>query len=253
MRSTLEGQAGADRSCIIKAIVLGVLHDPVVVYLIIIVCSSGVAWLMFRVLKSKASIKVKQWSAEGAIAAFIIVALGSWNALRPELQLQKSIEPLSVPGGFKKISNASAGLAFAIPNDWHLDPQKSVTMNASKATSVDDVAILNITTTPCTQLSFDIDKLRSGLSKMIGMFVFHGESRDEPINGRQSLVIDVTETLPKELLNAQGAKEIKKDVALNLLMRQIYDVENGRCINVVYPNDEIGRKIMSTINIQAPQ
>jgi hypothetical protein len=56
-------------------------------------------------------------------------------------------------------------------------------------------------------------------------------------------------TLPKEYFGGQVDKEVRIDV----LLRQIYDGQNDRCITVMYPDSEIDRKIISTPNIQAPQ
>lgn len=98
------------------------LHDPVVVYVIIFLLSLLAAIVLFKVLVSRATIKKKGWSAGGAIAGFLIISWGSWNALRPELGWRRSVEPLSVPGGFKKISDTSGGIALAVPEDWHIDP-----------------------------------------------------------------------------------------------------------------------------------
>jgi hypothetical protein len=85
---------------------------------------------------------------------------------------------------------------------------------------------------------------------VFGTLVFHGEPKDEPVNGRRSMVIGTTLSVPKELLNGT---QPARDVKLDLLTRQIYDAQNGRCISVMYPNNEIGRKIISTMNIQPPE
>lgn len=155
-----------------------------------------------------------------------------------------------MPGGFKKISETSLGLALAVPEDWQIEPPKPVTISAVKVTSADDIGLLTVYTSPCSQLNLDAEKVRNAVTKVFGTLVFHGEPKDEPVNGRRSMVIGTTLSVPKELVSGiQPAKDVK----LDLLIRQIYDAQNGRCISVMYPNNEIGRKIISTMNIQPPE
>jgi hypothetical protein len=37
-----------------------------------------------------------------------------------------------------------------------------------------------------------------------------------------------------------------------LMMKEIYDERNGRCVVIGYPDSEVGRRLSSTLNIANP-
>jgi hypothetical protein len=80
------------------------------------------AYVLFKVLDSRATIRRRGWSAGGAIAGFLIILFWSWDAIRPTLAPLARTMPVSVPVGFKPLDVSDMGIAIAVPDDWERKP-----------------------------------------------------------------------------------------------------------------------------------
>jgi hypothetical protein len=232
------------------------LHDPPVAFVMVFVLSLLAAIVLFKLLDSRATIKKKGWSAGGAIAGFLIILFGSWHELRPTLNSRRIVAPLSIPSGFRQISASDAGLALAIPGNWQRT-DTPVTLSLSprqRDPNVDHVNFMSVQTTPCEHLTLtendsDLPAVKEALKKMMGMVTFRGTPVSEPFLGRKATMTPMAMTIPGGILDPKR----KTDLVIDVVLREIYDEQNGRCVVLIYPDTDLGRQISSTLNIVAPE
>jgi hypothetical protein len=232
------------------------LRDPVTVFVLLFLLSLLAAYILFKLLDSRATIKRKGWSAGGAIAGFLIILFGSWYALGPLLRNVRNIAPLSVPNGFKRIIDGDAGFAFAVPSDWQRNVATSVTINTTSPkpkSPSERVNLVNLVSNPCDHPTFsasdpDLATVKNALKKMMGMVNLRDTPTSEPFLGRASVVQKMTLTIPGSVLQPKAGK----DYVIDMVMREVYDQQNGRCILLTYPDSDLGREIVSTLNIEPP-
>lgn len=94
----------------------------------------------------------------------------------------------------------------------------------------------------------DLQKMQQPLQQMMGMMHFRGPSVSESYLGRKASVTPASLTFPGSMLLPPTAG----DLTLDLMMKEIYDERNGRCVMIGYPDSEAGRRVSSTLNITDP-
>jgi hypothetical protein len=230
-------------------------RDPVIVFVILFLLSLGASYVLFKLLDSSATIKRKGWSAGGAIAGFLMILFGSWYAIRPTLIPPPRIIPVSVPAGFKPISDLNMGVAIATPEDWERKEEAysiSVAPKQQEPNSKNPM-FAQIQIRPCTELTHslskdELPKIQKALQQLMGFFQLRGPSVDDSYLGHKAAVTPASITVPGKLLEPPTAA----DFTMNLMVREVYDERNGRCITFLYPDSELGRLLGSTMNIANP-
>jgi len=80
------------------------------------------------------------------------------------------------------------------------------------------------------------------------MIHLRGPSISESYLGHKASVTPASLTVPGSVL----LPPVAKDLTLNLMLKEIYDERNGRCVMIGYPDSEAGRQLSSTLNITNP-
>ena len=232
-----------------------VFREPVPVFALVFLLSLGACWVLFQILDSRASIKGKGWSAGGAIAGFLVILFGSFYALRPFLQTIPRTMPVSTPAGYKPISVSDMGIALAVPKDWEkreVPTQILVTPSQQQPNSSDPkflwIQLRSCSEPPSTLSEHDLSEARGPLQQMFGMVHFRGPSVSDSYLGYQASTTPVSLTFPGQVLVPPQTAEL----SINILLRDIYDEPNGRCILLYYPDSDMGRMLASTLNITNP-
>ena len=230
-------------------------HEPSVVFVVLFLLSLLASYILFKLLNSSATIKRKEWSAGGAIAGFILILFGSWYALRPSLNRRLQIVPLSIPTGFKTVSVSDVGLAIAIPPDWERKDAPTTLQFAAKhqEPNSDSAKFMLIQITPCGELppmtsEADLPKFSSMIKELFGFMRLRGASVNDPYLGHKGSTEPASFSIPGRLLEPPQTA----DFVLNATVRHIFDERNGRCVLLVYPDNELGRQLSSTLNITDP-
>jgi hypothetical protein len=162
--------------------------------------------------------------------------------------------PVSVPAGFKPIFAADMGIAIAVPNDWERQstPSLIALSPSQQQPNSTNAMYVGVQIEPCTQLLLlsesDLEKVQKSLTQMMGMIHFRGASVSESYLGHKASVTPLSLTFPGDALEPPQAT----DLTFNMLMREIYDEHNGRCIKAFYPDSEMGKQVGSTLNITSP-
>lgn len=230
-------------------------HDPLVAFVALFVLSLVAAYILFKLLDSRATIKRKEWSAGGAIAGFLLILFGSWWAIRPAMSAIKPVVPLFVPNGFKSESVSAAGLAIAIPQEWERKDSPLILMFAPKVPDESNPTYMLIQVSACTKLpemtsSEELAKVQKEIKETFGGFVsLRGPSSNDPYIGHKGSMDPIRITIPGEVLEPPRSK----DVTLDMIVRNIFDERNNRCMILEYSDNELGRQMSSTLNIANPQ
>jgi hypothetical protein len=230
-------------------------HEPAVVFVVLSLLSLVASYILFKLLDSRATIKRKGWSAGGAIAGFLLILFGSWYALKPSLSIQTPVMPLSIPTDFKAVSVSDAGVAIAIPPHWERkdDPITLRFEPKTQEPNSEDAKILFMRIQPCKELcpmtsGADLSQDNDALKEIFGLLRQRSASINDPYLGHKGSSTPVSVVIPGKWLEPTRSK----DFSINLIMRQIYDERDSRCIAFMYPDTELGRQLSSTFNIASP-
>ena len=228
------------------------LREPLIVWAVLFGLSLVAAIVLFKFLDSRATIKRKNWSAGGALAGFLIVLFGSWYAIRPALAPVRQVFPLSVPKGFKADGVLDAGIAFAVPEDWHRQQTPVTFLFTAAHQNIETPATLWGQVTSCSgpnliMTEAELPDYAKAFQQMFGMMRVRGASFVDSYLGHKESTTPISITFPGNLFSPPTP-----DIVMNFMIREVYDERNSRCIELAYPDSELGRELVSTLNITDP-
>jgi hypothetical protein len=142
-----------------------------------------------------------------------------------------------------------------MPPDWERLEAPTTLQFAPKhqEPNSENARMILVQVKPCENLpevtsESDLPTVQSDLKEIMGMMHLRGASVNDPYLGHKGSTTPFSLTIPGHLLEPPRAK----DFVFNLMVHEIYDERNGRCIELMYPDSEIGRKLSSTLNITSP-
>ena len=94
----------------------------------------------------------------------------------------------------------------------------------------------------------DLAQTKQGMKELFTFMSLRGPSVNDPYLGHKGSTTPVVITIPGHLLEPVRSN----DYTLNLIVREIFDETNRRCIALLYPDNELGRRLGSTLNITSP-